>query len=70
MRKILIVDDEPNIREVIREYSEFKGFNVTEAIDGMDAIEKVRKDDFDIIDNINNGIYVSEIASYNHDSSK
>lgn len=49
MRKILIVDDEPNIREVIREYSEFKGFNVTEAIDGMDAIEKVRKDDFDII---------------------
>lgn len=49
MRKILIVDDEPNIREVIREYSEFKGFNVTEAVDGMDAIEKVRKDDFDII---------------------
>lgn len=49
MKKILIVDDEANIREVIREYSEFKGFEVTEAIDGMDAVEKVKNDDFDII---------------------
>lgn len=49
MKKILIVDDEANIREVIREYSEFKGFNVTEAIDGMDALEKVKNNDFDII---------------------
>ena len=49
MKKILIVDDEANIREVIREYSEFKGFDVTEAIDGMDALEKVKNNDFDII---------------------
>lgn len=49
MKKILIVDDEANIREVIREYSEFKGFNVTEAVDGMDAVEKVKNNDFDII---------------------
>ena len=47
--KLLIVDDEANIREVIREYSEFKGFNVTEAVDGMDAVEKVKNNDFDII---------------------
>lgn len=49
MKKILIVDDEANIREVIKEYSEFKGFEVTEAVDGMDAIEKVKNNDFDII---------------------
>lgn len=49
MKKILIVDDEANIREVIKEYSEFKGFEVAEAVDGMDAIEKVKNNDFDII---------------------
>lgn len=49
MRKILIVDDEANIREVIREYSEFKGYECDEAVDGMDAIEHVKKNDYDLI---------------------
>ena len=49
MQKILVVDDEQRIREIIKEYAEFNGFQVTQAEDGMDAVEKVRNEDFDII---------------------
>ena len=49
MRKILVVDDEANIREVIREYVEFKGYECDEAVDGMDAVEHVKKEDYDLI---------------------
>ena len=38
MAKLLIVDDEKGIRDVIREYSEFNGHEVTEAEDGMTEI--------------------------------
>ena len=31
MYKILVVDDEDKIREVLREYAEFEGYEVTEA---------------------------------------
>ena len=37
MYKLLIVDDEAKIREVIKEYAEFSGYKVTEAEDGMSA---------------------------------
>lgn len=49
MYKILVVDDEAKIREVIREYSEFNGFEVTEAEDGMSAVGLVKLNDYDII---------------------
>lgn len=51
MARILIVDDEAKIREVVKEYAEFEGFEVTEAVDGMEAVEKVRsgKEDYDCI---------------------
>lgn len=49
MTKLLIVDDEQKIREVIKEYAEFNEFEVAEAEDGMDAIGMVRNEDFDII---------------------
>ena len=38
MYKLLVVDDEPKIREIIREYAEFAGYEVTEAEDGMVAL--------------------------------
>ena len=47
--KILVVDDEKMIRNVIKEYAEFDGFEVTEAEDGMEAVEICRKEDFDLI---------------------
>lgn len=51
MPRILIVDDEAKIREVVKEYAEFEGMDVTEAVDGMDAVEKVRSnsESFDCI---------------------
>ena len=49
MNRLLVVDDEINIRKVIREYAEFNDFLVDEAEDGLDAIEKVKINDYDII---------------------
>jgi DNA-binding response OmpR family regulator len=50
MKKILVVDDEEKIRSIIRKYGEFEGYEVAEASDGMDAIEKVRANsDYDVI---------------------
>ena len=49
MYRILVVDDEQNIREVIKEYAEFEGHQVSEACDGMQAIEMVKNNDYDII---------------------
>ncbi len=49
MYKLLVVDDEPYIREVIREYAEFNGYEVTEAEDGMEAVNLCRENDFDLI---------------------
>lgn len=49
MSKILVVDDEQKIREVIREYSEFNGFEVTEAADGMTAVGLCKLNDYDLI---------------------
>lgn len=47
--RILIVDDEKNIRNVISEYAKFDGFETVEAADGMEAVELCRKEDFDLI---------------------
>lgn len=49
MFKILVVDDEKSIREVIRTYAEFESHEVVEAGDGLEAIDKVREEDFDVI---------------------
>ena len=39
MGKILIIDDEPSIREVIREILEMEDYDVCEAGNGMEALE-------------------------------
>ncbi len=49
MAKLLVVDDEQKIRFVVKEYAEFSGHTVTEAADGGEAVEKCRKDTFDLI---------------------
>lgn len=48
-KKILIVDDEKNIRNVISEYAKFDGFMTAEAADGMEAVEMCRNEDYDLI---------------------
>ncbi|MBR3418848.1 MAG: response regulator transcription factor [Oscillospiraceae bacterium] len=47
--KILIVDDEANIRRVVREYAEFEGYETDEAGDGMEAVTKAKAADYDVI---------------------
>lgn len=49
MSKLLIVDDEANIREVVREYAEFSGYDVEEAEDGIQAVSLCRIHDYDLI---------------------
>jgi DNA-binding response OmpR family regulator len=49
MYKLLIVDDERKIREVIREYAEFNGYAADEAEDGMTALGLCKLNDYDLI---------------------
>lgn len=49
MYKLLVVDDEKNIREIIKKYAEFEGYQVEEAKDGMEAVRICRQRDFDLI---------------------
>ena len=49
MYNILVVDDEAKIRTIIRKYAEFEGHTVTEACDGMEAVNMCRAGTYDII---------------------
>ncbi len=49
MYKLLIVDDEQKIREVIKEYSQFNGYETEEAADGMEAVALCKTNDYDLI---------------------
>ena len=47
--RVLVVDDEKLIREVIKEYLVLENFEVYEAENGMEAVELVKNNNFDII---------------------
>lgn len=49
MNKILVVDDEERIRDIIKKYAKFEGYEVVEASNGMEAIGICENSDFDII---------------------
>ena len=49
MYHILVVDDEDKIRDIIKKYANFEGYSVTEAANGMEAVEKCQNHKFDII---------------------
>ncbi len=51
MYHLLVTDDEDKIRTLIRKYAEFEGHQVTEARNGMEAVELCRKHptQFDLI---------------------
>jgi two-component system response regulator ResD len=42
--KVLIADDEPQIREILNVYFTKEGFQVVEAGDGKEAMEKISKE--------------------------
>ena len=47
--KILVVDDEELIRNVIREYLIMEEYTVDEANDGLEAITKAKENDYNLI---------------------
>ncbi len=49
MKKMLVVDDEASIRQLIKKYASRDNFTVVEASNGIEAIEAVLEDDFEII---------------------
>ena len=49
MAKILIVDDEPDIIQLIERYAKREGYETKSATDGSEAIEICRNEDFDMI---------------------
>lgn len=49
MYRILIADDEPRIRSIIKKYAEFEGHTVVEAADGMEAVHFCRTNEFDLV---------------------
>ena len=49
MARILIVDDEPDIIQLIERYALREGYEVASVGDGQDAVELCRREDFDII---------------------
>ncbi len=49
MRRVLVVDDEPHIRTVLRSYLQADGFEVTEAADGEGAIAAIRDSRPDVV---------------------
>ena len=49
MEKILVVDAEEKIRTIIRKYGEFEGYVVTEAENGIEAVNICKEKDFDIV---------------------
>jgi len=48
-KKILVVDDEEGIRDIIKEYAEAEGYIVIEAIDGVDAMNKFKQESYELV---------------------
>lgn len=49
MVKVLVVDDEPGVREILKTYMEYEGIAVTAAVDGLDALHLVEGEAFDVV---------------------
>lgn len=47
--KLLVVDDEKLIREVIREYAENEGYEIVEAENGIEALKKIETENIDLM---------------------
>ena len=49
MSKILIVDDELRVRDLIKKYAKFEGYEVSEAGTGIKALELCKTHEFDMV---------------------
>ena len=49
MPHILLTDDDPHLRRLVRTYSELEGFECTEAGDGAAAVTALKQSAFDLV---------------------
>ncbi|MBM3167769.1 MAG: sigma-54-dependent Fis family transcriptional regulator [Bacteroidetes bacterium] len=49
MSKILLIDDERSIRISLREILEYENYEVLEAQDGIEGLQKIKKEEFDLV---------------------
>jgi CheY-like chemotaxis protein len=49
VKNILVVDDQKNVRFILTELFEEMGYRTQEASDGLDALEKLQNDSFDLV---------------------
>jgi len=49
MKKVLIVDDDPNIRSIFKETLKMDGYNVVTASTGIKALELMLEDNFNLL---------------------
>ncbi|MDY6910134.1 MAG: response regulator [Thermodesulfobacteriota bacterium] len=49
MRKILIIEDDDGLRDLLHSYLEESGFAVVEAADGLEGLEKISGELFDLM---------------------
>ncbi len=47
--RILIVDDEERMREMIKDYTSLEGFEIDEASDGVEALEQFKQNQYSLI---------------------
>lgn len=47
--RILLIEDENRIREMLKEYLENEGYKITEAVDGAEGLDKFKSAEFDMI---------------------
>ncbi|UCH72350.1 MAG: response regulator [Thermoplasmatales archaeon] len=64
MKTILVVDDEPDVRESVRTILETRGYKVIMAVDGDDCLNKLQteKPDLILLDIMMPGIPVTEVV--------
>ena len=48
-KNVLLVDDSSTARKIVRIYLKEKGFNIIEAENGLDALEKMAYSDIDVV---------------------
>ena len=46
--RILVADDEADIREILRLYLEKEGYEIVEAADGMEAVRRIKEEKIDL----------------------
>jgi two-component system, NtrC family, nitrogen regulation response regulator NtrX len=49
MAKILIIDDEKVIRSTLREILEFEKYQIDEAADGLEGLDKIKNNEYDLV---------------------